>query len=194
VPDNVTVTTGTSLQRPDSPDPDWAGASSPHRFQQGLVVFEVGGEVAAFPIQNVERITPMALLGHPPGLPSALEGILNLEGIAVPVLRLDRLLQLKEQRPGLYSMLIVMKGVADGPTALLVDRVSRVVTVAESAVLPVGKQNSFNDCASGVVTVDDQVIHLLSPARVLMAKELKALSEFQETAQRRLRDWGLREP
>jgi purine-binding chemotaxis protein CheW len=160
---------------------------------QVLVVFEVSGELAAFPIQNVQRITPMARLAHPPGLPSMLQGILNLAGTAVPVLRLDRLFQLRDQRPGLYSMLIVTKGVADGPTALLVDRVRGIVTVAQSAVLPVGKQNLFNDCADGVVTMDEQAIHLLSPSRVLLAKERNALSEFQEVAQQRLQAWDVKE-
>lgn len=122
-----------------------------------------------------------------------LQGILNLAGTAVPVLRLDRLFQLKEQRPGLYSMLIVTKGVAQGQVALLVDRVGGIVTVAEGAVLPVGKQNSFNDCADGVVTVDEQLVHLLCPSRILLAQERQALAEFQEMAQRRLQDWGLKE-
>jgi chemotaxis signal transduction protein len=117
-----------------------------------------------------------------------LQGFLNLAGAAVPVLRLDRLFQLSEQHPGLYSMLIVTKGVADGPAAVLVDRVRGIVTVAQSPVLPVGKRSSFNDCADGMVTVDEQVIHLLSPSRVLLAKEREALAEFQEMAQRRLRD------
>jgi purine-binding chemotaxis protein CheW len=156
-----------------------------------LAVFEVGGQVAAIPIQNVDRITPMARLARPPGLPAVLEGILNLAGTAVPVLRLDRLFQLGEQRPGLYSTLIVMQGVADGRIALLVDRVSQIVTVAHSEVLPVGKHNSFNECACGMATVGEQVIHLLAPARILLATERKTLSEFQEMAQRRLKEWSI---
>ena len=32
----------------------------------------------------------MAELATPPGLPAALEGVLNLAGVAIPVLRLDR--------------------------------------------------------------------------------------------------------
>ena len=190
MPDKVTVTTRSSLQRPDSPlqkGPE----ISPSVLPQVLAVFEVGGQVAAIPIQNVERITPMARLARPPGLPAVLEGILNLAGTAVPGLRLDRLFQLGEQRLGLYSTLIVMQGVADGRIALLVDRVSQIVTVAHSEVLPVGKHNSFNECACGMTTVGEQVIHLLAPARILLATERKTLSEFQEMAQRRLKEWSI---
>lgn len=190
MPDKVTVTTRSSLQCPDSPlqkGPEISPSVLPHV----LAVFEVGGQVAAIPIQNVDRITPMARLARPPGLPAVLEGILNLAGTAVPVLRLDRLFQLGEQRPGLYSTLIVMQGVADGRIALLVDRVSQIVTVAHSEVLPVGKHNSFNECACGMTTVGEQVIHLLAPARILLATERKTLSEFQEMAQRRLKEWSI---
>jgi hypothetical protein len=51
--------------------------------------------------------------------------ILNLSGTA-PVLRADRLLQMPGQSPGLYSMLIILKGVGDGLVPLLPDRVSQI--------------------------------------------------------------------
>jgi purine-binding chemotaxis protein CheW len=158
--------------------------------QRALLVFHVAGQLAALPLENVERIAPMAQLARPPGLPSPVEGILNLAGTAVPVLRLDRLLRLPDQTPGLYSMLIVVKGVADSRIAILADRVSEILSVPESALLPAGKENSFNACAEAMAQVGDQVIHLLSPASILLEKEREALSGFQAMAQRRLRDWA----
>jgi purine-binding chemotaxis protein CheW len=118
-----------------------------------------------------------------------MEGILNLAGKAVPVWRLDRLLQLPEKPPGLYSMLILLKGISDCPTAMLVDRVSEILSVPESALLPVGAKDSFNACAEAEVSVNGQVIHLLSPSRILLTREREALTEFQAVAQRRLQDW-----
>jgi len=131
----------------------------------------------------------MAELGRPPGLPSPLEGILNLAGTAVPVLRLDHLLQLPEQMPGLYSMLILLKGVCDGRIAMLVDRVSEILSIQESLLLPVGEEHSFNGCAEAAVPVRGQVVHLLSPTRILLEKERESLSGFRTIAQRRLQDW-----
>jgi purine-binding chemotaxis protein CheW len=131
----------------------------------------------------------MARLVRPPSLPSPLEGILNLAGRLVPVLRLDRLLQLPPQPPGMYSMLIVLKGASTGSLAMLVDRVSEVLAVPASALLPVGKEDSFNACVEAVVSVRGQTIHLLSPARILLEKERQTLSEFQTIAQQRLQDW-----
>jgi purine-binding chemotaxis protein CheW len=171
-----------------------------------LLVFHLAGQLAALPLENVQSIVPMAELSRPPGLPSPLEGILNLAGRAVPVWRMDRLLQLPEQRTGLYSMLILLKGISDVPTALLgnsrktgavssapfallVDRVTEILSVPEIALLPLGKEDSFNGCAEATVLARGQVIHLLSPERILMKKEREALSEFQAMAQRRIRDW-----
>jgi chemotaxis signal transduction protein len=157
--------------------------------QHALVVFHLAGQLAAIPLENVDRIAPMAQLAHPPGLPASLEGILNLAGTAVPVLRLDRLLALPEQAPRLYSMLILLKGVANGHIAILVDRVSEILPLPESAFLPVANDHSFNACAEAAVTVRGEIVHVLSPSRILIEQEREALSEYQATAQRRLQDW-----
>src|SRR5690349_6005793 len=103
--------------KPISPGPE------PHSHHV-LLVFQLADRLAAFPIGDVERIAPMAELACPPGLPSALEGVLNLAGAAVPVLRLDRLFRLPAQRVGLYSMLIVLRAAGGGDRiAILVKRV-----------------------------------------------------------------------
>jgi purine-binding chemotaxis protein CheW len=104
-------------------------------------------------------------------------------------LRLDRLLQLPLQRLGLYSTLIIVNGVSEGRIAILVDRVSEILTVPESALLPIGEEDSFNACAVSAVSVQGQMVPLLSPARILVERERAALSQFQAMAQRRLQDW-----
>jgi purine-binding chemotaxis protein CheW len=149
----------------------------------------LAGQAAALPLENVQRIVPMAQLSKPPGLPSLLEGILNLSGSAVPVLRLDRLFQLPSQRLGLHSALIIVNSIADGRIALLVDRVSDILTIPENGLLPIGQDDSFNGCAEALVSAGGQTIYLLSAKRLLLEKDREALSQFQAMAQRRLQDW-----
>ncbi len=97
-----------------------------------LLIFQLSDRLAAVRLEDVERITPMAELATPPGLPAALEGVLNLAGAAIPVLRLDRLFGLPAQQVSLYSMLIILKASSrEGSLALLVDRVSEVLPVPE---------------------------------------------------------------
>jgi purine-binding chemotaxis protein CheW len=158
--------------------------------QRGLLVFHLADRLAALPLENVERIVLMAQLARLPESPSPVEGFLNLAGRSVPVLRLDRLLQLPEQSPGLYSMLIVLEGILDGRIAILVDRVSEVLTVPASALLPIGEEHSFNGCVEAVVSLRGQMIHVLSPTRILLENERETLSEFQAMTQQRLQDWG----
>ena len=154
-----------------------------------LLVLNVAEQIAAISLDSVDKITPMAQLARPLGLPSSLEGILNLAGAAVPVLRLSRLFQLPAEPPGLYSMLIVVKGVGEERIAMLVERASEIVTVPESALLPVGDKASFNGCAEAAVRVRGQLVHVLSPKRILLEQERAALSEFQATAERRIQEW-----
>jgi purine-binding chemotaxis protein CheW len=145
----------------------------------------------------------MAHLERPPGTPSAVDGILNLGGSAVPVWRLDRLLQLPGKPPGLYSMLVILKGVALKEaaacrTAMLVDRVSEILSVPDTALLPVAAisgaaespdGDSFNGCAEAEVSVKGQVIHLLSLPRILLRQERETLCALQVAAQQRLQTW-----
>jgi purine-binding chemotaxis protein CheW len=155
------------------------------------LVFRLAGQLAALPLECVERIAPMAQLARPPGLPAPLEGILNLAGTAVPVLRLDRLLELQEQPLGLYSMLVLLKDVSNDRIAILVDRVSEIVSIPEDAFLPVADDHSFNACAAGTVSVRGEIVPVLSPGRILLEKERETLSQVQAMTQRRLQDWNL---
>jgi purine-binding chemotaxis protein CheW len=161
-------------------------------LQRALLVFDLAGQVAALPLESVARVTHMTQLGRPPGLPFPLEGILNLAGKAVPVMHLERLLQLPDRTPGLYSMLIVLKQGPNSEVAVRVDRVSEVLSVPESALLPVAGEHSFNAFAEAAASVHGRIIHLLSPQRMLLETERESLSAFQAVAQRRLQEWELK--
>ncbi|HEX4227293.1 MAG TPA: chemotaxis protein CheW [Bryobacteraceae bacterium] len=162
----------------------------PLKSDRALVVFSLGEKLGALPLESVEKIAPMADLARPPGLPAPLEGILNLAGAAVPVVRLDRLLQLPERRLGLYSMLVLLKAERlEDRVAMLVDRVVEILNIPSSAMLPVGTGDSFNACIEGTVTMGGQVVHVLSPRRILLEREHESLSAFRTIEQRRLDDW-----
>lgn len=160
-----------------------------------LLIFQLSDRRAAFPIEDVERIVPMAELASPPGMPSALEGFLNLAGAPIPVLRLDRLFGVAAQQVGLYSMLIVLRATEkDGRIAILADRVHEIVPVSQGAFLPIALEDSLNACAEAAVDPGNGVVHLLSPARILLAREREVLSEFQAMVQERLQKWETSQP
>lgn len=152
-----------------------------------LVVFQVAGEDCAIRAESVSTIAPMARLARSPGLPSILEGLLNLSGAAVPVIRLDRLFGLPRRDPGLYSHLVVLRG-RSGLTAILADRVVDVDSPPEEAFRPVEAGKSFNDCATHIVETGGRSVHLLSPERLLLEQERQAIDEFRALSQRYLNE------
>jgi purine-binding chemotaxis protein CheW len=131
----------------------------------------------------------MAELARPPGLPPALEGVLNLGGVAVPVLRLDRLFGLPPQRPGLYSMLIVLRPRGEGRIAILADRVSEILSVPNGGLRPINQDDAFNGCAAAIATIRHEAVHLLSPDRIILANERLVIAQFQAMEQERLEKW-----
>lgn len=136
----------------------------------------------------------MPLLAKGPGMPSILEGIMNLEGAATPVLRLDRLFGLPGERPGLYTPLIVLKA-AQCQLAMMVDKMFEVRPVDGGEVAPSGGQDAFNGCVDALLNIDGETVHLLSVDRILLEREQKTIAEFQVIEQERLGHmgawWGL---
>ena len=70
--------------------------SGPQESTRNLLVFHLSGLNCAFPLEAVREVVPMASLSSPPGLPSGLLGFLDLRGTAIPIVRLDRLFDLRE--------------------------------------------------------------------------------------------------
>jgi purine-binding chemotaxis protein CheW len=154
-----------------------------------LLIFSLADCLAAFPVADIERITALAELARPPGLPLLLEGVLNLAGAAVPVLRLDRLFGFQGQHPGLYSILIILRYGSGGKIAVLADRVHEILPVSSDAMRPIGKEDIFKGCADAIVTLGQETTYVLSINRLLMAKEQQLLAQFQAMEQVRLEKW-----
>ena len=68
----------------------------------------------------------------------------------------------------------------------MVDRVSEIVPVPDGDVVPVRENQSFNDCAEGVVTVRDRVVLVLSAGRILLEKEAQASPSSRPIERERL--------
>jgi purine-binding chemotaxis protein CheW len=158
---------------------------APEKRIQNLLVFHSSGLDCAFPLEAVREIVPMASLSSPPGLPSGLLGFLGLRGTAIPIVRLDRLFGLAEQKPGLHTPMIILRGVL-GPIGILADSVRGIVPASSAALLDLPEDGTFQGCGSAVLQLDGGLIHLLSPAALLQASEDRRLSEYSAMSQARL--------
>src|SRR5271154_2571800 len=150
--------------------------NEPKEGGQNLLIFNSSGFDCAFPLDAVREIVPMAQLSSPPGMPTGLAGFLDLRGTAIPIVRLDRLLDLAEQRAGLHTPMIVLRGVL-GPIGILVDSVRGIVPVTSVQMLDIPEDRTFQGCATAAIELDGNVIHLLSAVAVLHANEDRMLAD-----------------
>jgi purine-binding chemotaxis protein CheW len=157
----------------------------PHAGTQSLLIFHSSGLDCAFPLEAVREIVPMATLACPPGLPSVLLGFLDLRGAAIPIVRLDRLFNLPEQRPGLHTPMIILRGIL-GPIGVLTDSVRRIEPAPSGQRLDLPKDGTFQGCATAALEVDGELIHLLSPVALLAANEDRLLADYEAMSEARL--------
>jgi purine-binding chemotaxis protein CheW len=152
---------------------------------QNLLIFHSSGLNAAFHLEAVREIVPMATLSSPPGLPSGLAGFLDLRGTAIPIVRLDRLFNLPEQRPGLHTPMIVLRGVLC-PIGILVDSVRGIVPVREDQLIAIPEDRTFQGCATAALQLDGDMIHVLSAGALLAANEVSLLADYVVISRARL--------
>lgn len=150
-----------------------------------VLVFRVAGQAYGVPLSIVKEIVSMPLLSQPPGLPSVLAGFLNLAGSAVAVIRLDHLFAASKQTTRLYTPLLILHNVGL-PLAVIVEDVVGIVVVADSAILPLPDNSSFNKCAVGVATVDAFHIIILSPGQLLLRAEQQRVADLAALEHTRL--------
>lgn len=150
-----------------------------------VVMFRLGGQLFAIPVTDVREVVPYAWLERPPRMPAFVQGVLNLAGTAVPVLRLDRLLGLAQPSFGLESSILIMTG-ADGGIGLLVDHVEGVRATADFQFSAIDDGQSFQGCVSGQMHGPLGSAHLLSWRQVLLEEERQRLEQFRLDAEQRL--------
>jgi len=152
---------------------------------QDLLIFHSSGFDCAFPLEAVREIVPMAQLSSPPCMPPVLAGFLDLRGTAIPIVRMDRLLDLPEQAAGLHTPMIVLRG-ALSPIGILVDSVRGIVTVTSAQMLDIPENRTFQGCAKAAIELDGDVIHLLSAAALLNSNEDRMLADYSAISRARL--------
>jgi purine-binding chemotaxis protein CheW len=150
-----------------------------------FLIFQTSGLNCAISLGAVREIVPMAQLACPPGLPSGLAGLLNLRGTIIPIIRLDRLFDLPEQRPGLHTPMIVLHGVL-APVGILVAAVRAIAAVPAARLLDLPEDRTFKGCATAAFEIDGDPVHVLSLTGLLDANDSRLLADYGVMMQARL--------
>lgn len=152
-----------------------------------LLIFAEGDVTCALFSSAVQEVVFLPALARPPGMPSILEGVMTLDGKAVPVLRAARLLGLTAAKDGVYTPVLVLKG---GGTALAVERMEDIFRPQAGDLVAAGEDQSFNGCVVAAARYKNKEIHVLDSGRLLLAGERQRIGEFKAMAQARLDEAG----
>jgi purine-binding chemotaxis protein CheW len=158
--------------------------SDTSREHRWIVTFRLGDQLLGLPLEAVREIAPYCELSRPPVRPPLLEGILNLAGDAVPVVRLERLLLLPECIPHAGSKLLIVAD-AEERMALLVDEVQDILALEAGQLLPLPGNQTFNACVTQQAQLGSHTLHLMSLERLLLSREREALYQYMAIEQRR---------
>ena len=149
------------------------------------VTFDLGAQQYAIAACYVERITPMAALHCPAGMPKLLRGFLDLAGEPVPVVCLHSMFCLPVPEPGLWTPVIILR-CREQRLAFSVDKVNRIVKVDGNTTLALPANHVFNECVEGLVRCNEGSFLVLSPDQLLLQKESETIAALQEMAAQRI--------
>jgi purine-binding chemotaxis protein CheW len=140
-----------------------------------LVTFKVGGQDFAFNIFQVERILRYEAPSPLPKAPEFLEGVLQYQGAAVPLVDLRKRLGTPSPlREDTRTVILEFDG---GKIGIVVDAVTEVLQVAAQAVTPPPGivKGLAAEYIAGLVVQDGRTIIVLNTNKLLTAKEKLAL-------------------
>ncbi|HVJ20865.1 MAG TPA: chemotaxis protein CheW [Polyangiaceae bacterium] len=106
-------------------------AALPETFEVLLV--RVGTTNAAFALETVREVVPMAELVPIPEAPPWVLGLLNVRGGSLPVVDVGARLEREAQPPGLTDLIVIVS-TRLGIAGLVVDEVSTVQRLARAAI------------------------------------------------------------
>ncbi len=139
------------------------------------MTFKVGGQDFAFNIFQVERILRYEAPAPLPKAPEFLEGVLQYQGAAVPLVDLRKRLSMPSPlREDTRTVILEFEG---GKIGMIVDAVTEVLQVAAQAVTspPSIVKGLAAEYIAGLVVQNGRTIIVLNTNKLLSSKEKLAL-------------------
>lgn len=102
--------------------------------QNNLLLFRLGKQLCALPIEPIVRLTEMVTITPLPQLNPAVVGVITVHGVEAPVVDLRRFLGISEARMGLHTPIILVR-VERYMIGLIVDELQDVATVTAKQIM-----------------------------------------------------------
>jgi purine-binding chemotaxis protein CheW len=127
-----------------------------------LVVFRLGGNDYALLLEHVLEVVRMVSLSPLPGSPHWVRGVINLRGVAIPVIDGRGRLGLDTQEPGLSTPIVVVRA-SGRETGIIADEVVDVVTLPKDAIEPAPPTADPSGLVSAIGHHGDRLLLILDP-------------------------------
>jgi len=147
---------------------------------KNLVIFRLDKETYALPVNAIVQIMPMLTITPIPQVHKAVEGIINVRGAAIPVIKMRRYLGLSEVPLSLHTPIILIQ--TDGwRMGLIVDEVIDVLALPSEQIRTITDimPKSLGDVPilQGFVHMSDGTILVLDINQLFLPGQVRALSQ-----------------
>jgi purine-binding chemotaxis protein CheW len=143
--------------------------TTPELEMSEVVVFLLGDQRYALPIEAVQEIQQIVAMNEMPDSTPGVVGMINLRGAVIPAVDVRLLLGMEPRGYGLQTPMVIAK-VSGGLVALLVDEVEDVATLPEGCLQPPDGIYEMADRLIGVCRLDAGLIFLLDPDRLIVRR------------------------
>lgn len=155
-----------------------------------LVTFRLGREMYGINIFEIQEVIHYREITSIPNTPEFVEGIIQLRNQVIPVVDLKKRLGIEGEEQ--EKRRIVILELDERLLGIIVDDISTVFQLESSNYedLPeavVGDRSKT--CLNQLAKIDDMLIIIISPDRILNGKERQVLDEFHKNSKQTLEEW-----
>lgn len=143
-----------------------------------VVVFTVGKEEYAIPIENVLSIEKLEGITPIPHLPQYVSGIIKVRGELIPALDTERILYNRPVEVN-DSVRIIVLQTEEMSLGILVGEAKEILDIPQEQMKQVGLIAYQKTCYfTGVANLENRLISIISPS--ILVKSLEGIREIQE--------------
>lgn len=153
-------------------------------MSEKYLTFQLAEQLFAVPIADVEQILQLREMTGIPETPAYVKGIIRLRGMVIPVIDMRARLGWPQTEYSDRTGMIVVRGRAKTPIALLVDQAQEVVDIQDKWISdpPMVGGGAENAYLTGVAALPrkgqkERLVLLLDGAKLLREREAETLVE-----------------
>jgi purine-binding chemotaxis protein CheW len=146
-----------------------------------VACFRIGRDLYAVDIMRIREIIKPLKIAAIPRAPAFVEGILNLRGEVIPVVDLRKRFDMPQGGNGQSRRLLIV-ALSGQSLGVIVDEVTDVINVLVENIKPPPRVSDGvgAEYLIGVCLVEEDMVWLLNPDRLLTKHEVNELKEMDE--------------